>query len=187
MRAPAAASAGVDESTRIEIREATLADVRRLSLVGRATFLETYAETVDGDDVLRYCDEGHSPEAYAGLLREPGARAWLAETLPGRVPVAYLLLTRPDLPGANADDLEVRRVYVLHRYHGRKLGARLLEHAIAAARAAGAARVVLGVYAVNERAIQFYERMGFRRVGRRDFLIGDRVYDDWVVALPLRG
>lgn len=169
----------------IRIREAGAADAARLSLVGRATFLETYAETVDGEDVLEYCAHGHSAAAYRALLAEPRARAWLAETVPGGAPVGYVLLMRPDLPGAGAGDLEVRRLYVLQPYHGRRLGAGLLDAAIAAAREAGAARLLLGVYSVNARAIAFYERMGFVRVGRRDFHIGDRAYDDYVVALPL--
>ena len=177
----------MDRSSNLRIREAGAADVARLSLVGRATFLETYAETVDGDDVVEYCERGHSPEAYAALLREPGARAWLAETAPGGAPVGYVLLTHPDLPGALDGDLEVRRVYVLQPFHGQRLGAELMQRAIDAARAAGAARVLLGVYAVNERALAFYERLGFERIGRRDFHIGTRAYDDYVVALQLRG
>lgn len=171
--------------SRIRIRAAGEADAARLALVGRATFLETYAETVASDDVLEYCEHGHSPAAYRSLLSEPQSRAWLAEVEPAGAPVGYVLLMRPDLPGAATGDLEVRRLYVLSPYQGRRLGVELLLAAIAAARAAGARRLLLGVYSVNERAIAFYERMGFVRVGRRDFMIGDRVYDDYVVALPL--
>lgn len=170
----------------VEIRAAGHLDLERLSLVGRATFLETYAETVDGEDVLRYCEEGHSAAAYAALLREPGARAWLAETVAVRAPVGYVLVTRARLPGTTADDVEVRRLYVLHPYHGRRLGRELLQRAIDAARLAGAARLVLGVYSVNGQALAFYERMGFERIGSYQFHIGERAYDDYVVALRLR-
>lgn len=170
----------------VEIREAGAADLARLSLVGRATFLETYADTVQGEDVLRYCDEGHSADAYAALLREAGARAWLAETAAMRAPVGYVLVMRARLPHTTPDDLEVRRLNVLHRYHGRRLGRELLQRAIDAARAAGAVRLVLGVYSVNGQALAFYERMGFVRIGGYQFHVGERAYDDYVVALWLR-
>ncbi len=169
----------------ITIREAQPADLGRLALIGATTFLETYAETVDGDDLVAHCAKQHSEAKYRELLSATDARAWLAEVQPGRAPVGYLVMTRPDLPAAESGDLEVRRVYVLQRYQGRRVGVRLLNEAIAAARAAGARRLLLGVYSENEPAIAFYTRIGFRRIGTREFSVGAGTYHDYVLALAL--
>jgi diamine N-acetyltransferase len=169
----------------ITIRTATAADADRLALVGAATFLETYAGTVDGDDIVAHCAAAHSPAAYRALLASAGTRAWLAEVDPGAAPVGYVLLTAPDLAAATTGDLEVRRIYVLQRFQGRRLGVRLLNEAIAAAHAAGAQRLLLGVYAINDAALAFYTRCGFRRVGTREFRIRDRDYHDFVLARDL--
>ena len=54
-----------------------------------------------------------------------------------------------------------------------------------AAAAAGAATAWLGVNEENARAIRFYEKHGFVKVGRKHFRLGDRLEDDWVLEHPL--
>ena len=83
------------------------------------------------------------------------------------------------------DDLEIRRIYLLSRFHGGGLGARLMATALEGARDLGAPRVWLGVYDGNARAIAFYGRQGFAPAGRRDFRVGARTYDDLVMARTL--
>ena len=58
-----------------------------------------------------------------------------------------------------------------------------IAEAVNHARAEGASRLLLGVYQGNERALAFYERMGFDKIGTRQFDVGGRIYDDWVLAL----
>jgi ribosomal protein S18 acetylase RimI-like enzyme len=169
----------------ITIRTVDASDAERLALVGAATFLETYAGNVDGGDIVAHAGDAASPAAYRALLGEPGTRAWLAEVAPGRAPVGYALLARPDLPDARPGDLEVRQIYVLAPFQGRRIGVRLLNEAIAAAQAAGARRVLLGVYSVNAGALAFYTRCGFRRVGTREFVIRQTAYHDFVLARDL--
>lgn len=56
---------------------------------------------------------------------------------------------------------ELRRMWLLETYHGRGIGYRLAQELFAFARAAGYERVRLSTSAVQERAIHFYERLGF--------------------------
>ena len=113
------------------IRTCAPGDEIALSLVGQASFLEAFAGAVAGQDVLAHCINQHAVAKYAAWLRDPASRVWLAEVEPGRAPVGYLVLTRPDLPLADigAADIEVKRVYVLHRFQGQRIGARLMEEA----------------------------------------------------------
>jgi len=168
----------------ITVRQALSGDQHALALVGAATFLESYAGVVDGGAIIRHCAERHTPEVYAKALETPGHALWLAEMAPGAAPVGYLHLTSPDLPvETRPDDLEIKRIYVLASLHRSGLGRRFLAEAVAHARAEGCARLLLGVYKNNDRALAFYERMGFETVGTRQFDVGGRVYDDWVLAL----
>lgn len=186
-RSPIARERGAPMTrTEWHFRQAGPADAERLSVLGQATFLETYAETVDGDDIVAHCIADHSPAAYAALLATPGVRAWIVETVPARAPVAFLLLVPATLPGSRPGELEVSRVYVLSRFHGRAIGRELVRRAVAAARDAGAARLLLGVYSRNAQAIGFYERLGFARIGSYEFPMRGRGYHDHVMALALR-
>ena len=170
----------------ITIRPCTPADAARLSVVAAATFIETYAGIVDGDDLVAHCHSTHAPEAYAGLLADPSRRLFLAVMEPGEAPVGFMLMGAPDLPvETGPDDMELTRIYALHRFHGKGLGARLMQTAIDTARAAGKRRLLLAVYSRNDRANAFYRKSGFKQVGERLFHVGVNDYQDWVLALDL--
>ncbi|MCC6492277.1 MAG: GNAT family N-acetyltransferase, partial [Pirellulales bacterium] len=75
--------------------------------------------------------------------------------------------------------------YVLSRFQGAGLGRALVERAKAAAIRRGGRRLLLGVYTGNQRAIDFYRRLGFQTVGARRFRVGDSDNDDLIMALAL--
>ena len=54
--------------------------------------------------------------------------------------------------------------------------------AIDAARARGAQTLWLGVWERNPRAVAFYEKYGFTRVGEHTFMLGDDAQTDWLFA-----
>ncbi len=62
--------------------------------------------------------------------------------------------------------VELRKMYVTSRLRGQGWGRRLLETALAAARADGHARVELETASVLREAIAMYGRYGFKRVAR---------------------
>lgn len=164
------------------VREAGADDISALSLVGAATFLETFAGILAGHGIVDHCGRAHSPAAYAQYFAD-GARAWLAEVPPSGGPIGFGLIARPDLPGARAGDIELKRIYTLSRFHGAGVGAALMEAAVTAA--AGHQRLLLGAYRGNERAIAFYRKNGFEQIGERKFDVGGTLYDDVVLARTL--
>ena len=89
------------------------------------------------------------------------------------------------LADLRTDDLELKRIYLLSRFHGGGTGRRLMQHAVDEARSRGAGRLLLGVYAGNERALAFYARCGYVRVGERRFQVGANTYEDAILALDL--
>jgi diamine N-acetyltransferase len=170
------------------LRRASAADATRLSLLGRATFLESYARLLPAEDILAHTERQHAPEIYAAWLADVRCSAWLAEVAPGGVPVAYLVMTPPDLPLEGVDlqrDLEIRRIYVLHPFQRLGLGQRLMDQVEAAARAVGARRLLLGVYSGNAAALAFYARLGFTQVGTRLFHVGANHYADFILGRDL--
>ena len=169
------------------IREAGLGDEHRLAAVGAASFLETFAGVLSGEDILAHCENQHAATVYEDWLIGGEARLWLAEAEEGRAPVGYLVMTKPDLPLADIGpgDVEIKRIYVLHRFHGDKVGWALMKTAIDAARRTGRSRVLVGVYGRNEQAIAFYKRVGFAVVGERKFKVGSTLHDDLILALTL--
>ena len=164
----------------IAIREASVADAARLSLVADATFLETFAGMIDGEALVAHCAHHHAVDHLRERLGG-GARAWLAE-LDG-APVGYAMLVAPELEAAGPGDIELKKIYLLSRFHGGDTAARLLECVIAGAK--GYSRLLLGVKDDNRRAIGFYAKHGFRQIATRRFDVGGTLYDDVVLARDL--
>ncbi len=173
--------------TRPTVRLCQAGDETALSLVGQATFLEAFAGIIPGGNVVGHCLRQHAVGKYRAWLADPETRIWMAEIEPGAAPVGYLVLTKPDLPVADAGpgDAEVKRVYVLHRFQGAGIGAALMAEARRHAVAHGRRRLLLGVYSRNETAIRFYQKLGYTRVGERSFQVGDGTYHDFILGLAL--
>jgi diamine N-acetyltransferase len=170
----------------VSIRPAQANDTDALALVGQATFLETFSGVLDGTAIIEHCRRAHSASHYSLWLSDPRVTIWLAEAAPGHSPVGYAVVAPPDLPTAdNERDIELKRIYLLGRYHGVGLGKGLLRKAVEHGKLMGAARLLLGVYAGNASAIRFYEQQGFVRVADRQFNVGGRNYNDQVMALSL--
>ena len=164
------------------IREAGAADAAALALIGAATFLETFAGILDGDAVVGHCAAQHNEAAYLAYLAD-GGRAWIAGAQPGGAPIGFALVGKPDLAAALEGDIELKRIYSLSRFHGSGLGAALMKQVLEAAN--GHRRLLLGVYAGNQRALAFYRKQGFADLGTRQFNVGGKLYDDLVLARPL--
>ncbi len=171
------------------LRVAAPGDEQALALVGAASFLETFAGVLDGADILTHCATQHAAPLYAQWLARGDMCLWIAQTTAGAAPVGYAVLAPAALPVADPqpDDLELKRIYLLHRFQGGGLGRRLMQAAIDEARNRAARRLLLGVYARNEKALAFYMRCGFEQVGERRFQVGGNQYEDAVLALPLGG
>jgi ribosomal protein S18 acetylase RimI-like enzyme len=81
--------------------------------------------------------------------------------------------------------LEVKRIYVDAAAHGSGIAGALMGHAVDRARRGGHDWIWLGTNEENARALRFYDKYGFRVVGRRTFSVADSVECDYVLARPV--
>jgi ribosomal protein S18 acetylase RimI-like enzyme len=73
----------------------------------------------------------------------------------------------------------------LHRFQQNGLGHLLVNEILAAARHEGIAELFLKVQKVNQSAIDFYCRNGFRVIGEESFQVGARDHEALVMRLAL--
>jgi ribosomal protein S18 acetylase RimI-like enzyme len=170
----------------LTLRRAVPADAARLSLLGGATFLTSFAHDHPGDAIVAHVADYHSAEWYERLLADPDSAAWILET-DLKAPVGYALLTPPavDCP-TDPDDLELKRIYLLAPFQSGGWGVKLIEAVEAEARARRAKQLYLCVYSVNHAAQRFYARQGFADTGhKQNFRVGDVEYEDLIWVKPL--
>lgn len=173
-------------STQVQytLRACRPGDEQWLALIGAASFLEAFAGFLEGEDIFLHCHKQHSAEKYAAMLADAGTVACVAE-LKG-APVGYALLCAPDLPiPLKPEDIELKRIYLLHRFQGTGIGAALMRWSVETAREHNKGRLLLGVNAENEKAIAFYRRNGFVEAGTRQFLVGNTLNHDLILARDL--
>lgn len=172
--------------TDFKIRPATPDDAQRLAHIGVATFIDSYTADIEGEAMMAHCTHQHSQAVYTAYLSDPAAKAWLIESAETGAPIGYAVTCAPDLPIETvAGDIELKRIYVLSRFHGSGAGKALMETVQSHAQAQRAARLLLGTYQDNHRAVAFYTRIGFETIGTRQFQVGDILYDDIVMGLKL--
>lgn len=166
------------------LRVCTPEDADALSLLGGATFLQSYADVLEGHDIVAHCRKHHAPEVYAKYLSDPSSRCYVAETEPTKSPIGYITLCRPDLPldDIGPSDWELKRFYLLHRFQGQGIGRALMDQAVETTRETGRERLLLGVYGQNHAALRFYTAAGFRQLGERFFTVGSQTHHDFVLG-----
>jgi ribosomal protein S18 acetylase RimI-like enzyme len=101
--------------------------------------------------------------------------------------LGYVHLVSGTTPAAvqGPSPLELKRLYVARGFHGQGVAQALMDAALEAARAKGAETLWLGVWERNSRALGFYYKYGFTRVGEHTFVLGDDRQTDWVLARSL--
>jgi diamine N-acetyltransferase len=168
----------------LTLRRAVPADAAKLSLVGGASFLESFADDHPGDDLVNHVRDRHSVATYQTWLSDPAFALWIVEERLG-APVGYAMLGPGELAGAVVGDFEIKRIYVLRRWHGGGFGKRLFHKCFEEARKRGGTRLLLAVYTANQLAQHFYTRQGMSVIGETVFVVGETEFTDLVMAMDL--
>ena len=179
----------------IHIRPATVADAARLSRLGATTFRETFEGANTPEDMARYLAEAFTPERQAAEIADTAGVVLLAEHREAAGEgqgdaaelVGYAHLVAGPAPAAvqGPAPMELKRLYVARAWHGQRVAQALMDATIEAARGRGAGTLWLGVWEQNPRAVAFYAKYGFTRVGEHTFVLGADAQTDWLLARPL--
>jgi diamine N-acetyltransferase len=170
----------------ISISKAAAADAATIQLIGKQTFLETFAQHNTEADMQKYLEENFAMEKVSTELGNPDSLFYIAWE--DNTPVGYLKLnvgnTQTELK--NDDSLEIERIYVLSSYHGKKVGQLLYDKAVEVALTQDKSYIWLGVWEENTRAIGFYAKNGFVAFDKHIFVLGNDEQIDIMMKKVLR-
>jgi ribosomal protein S18 acetylase RimI-like enzyme len=169
----------------MQIRIATSSDVTLLAELGARTFADSFAADNTPDDMAAYLAKSFSPKKQATELAEPGTAFLIAED--DGHPLGYTRLREGNVPGCvtGRHPVEIVRLYSVKEMIGRGVGAALMQACLEEARNRGCDVIWLDVWEKNLRAIAFYRKWGFEKVGEQGFQLGDDLQTDWLMACPL--
>lgn len=165
----------------LEIRAADSRDAAALSALAARTFPDACPPDLPREAIEAFIASELSEEAFAGLLADPYRNRILLALVDGE-PAGYSLcllgkgVLDPAMlrPGrVEEGDAYLSKCYAESAHRGTGLAGALIEAAAEdAARAGEAPRLVLGTHEGNVRAQRFYKKHGFKKAGRRAFLVG---------------
>jgi diamine N-acetyltransferase len=157
------------------------------SLAGLAarTFEDTFGPDNHPADTAAYLAANFTPARIGAELADELNRYLIAEV--ERRPAGYAKLRWSDAPPEVIAKraLSLTRIYVAQEWLGHGVGAALMQRCLDEARSMGADMLWLGVWERNARAIAFYEKWQFVKVGEQDFVLGSDRQTDWVMARPV--
>lgn len=166
--------------TDVRVTEAAPRHAQTVQALVEQTFRDTYAEHNTDADMEQYVAENFSLQHIKTELDDPTIFYLLLETASNPAGYAKLKWAEPENAAlANSPNLELCRFYIDQPYHGQGLAQTLMQACIQQTRAQQGRGIWLGVWSQNHRAIRFYSKEGFEKVGSQVFVLGKDVqYDD---------
>jgi ribosomal protein S18 acetylase RimI-like enzyme len=168
------------------IRKATPDDAGALAALAAVTFPLACPPSSSPEDISAHLANTLSERHFRGYLADPDITILVLDS--GYRLNGYSLLVNrpaadPDVASALTllPSVEVSKCYVHPEHHGLGAAAELMHATLQAAADAGGAGAWLGVNSQNARAIRFYEKSGFRKVGTKSFQLGSTVEHDFVL------
>jgi len=149
-------------------------DAKLLTDLSYTTFWDAFAHHPKNapDDLAHYMRQAFSIEQISEELADERNIFLVAHI--GEKPAGYAKLiieSRED--GITAErPIELSRLYSHQEYLGKGVGQNLMDACFELARAGGHDVMWLGVWEFNPRAQRFYEKNGFRSVGKHTFQLG---------------
>ena len=147
--------------SKIKVRKVDPLEIEKLQNIGRQTFVETFSSHNFESDMEIYLNENLSLDKLKSEFKKPGSEYYFAEI--DNLIVGYLKLNRGSAQTEATIDnaMEIERIYVLKKFHGKQVGQLLYNKAQQIAESNSADFLWLGVWEKNPRAIRFYQKNGF--------------------------
>ncbi len=163
------------------IRKATTDDCQLINSLADVVFRETYKDILSPEQMEYMMTWMYSPDNLRKQMEEEGQVYFIA-SLDDEI-CGYLSVEQQD-----EDLFHLQKIYVLPTFQGRGVGNYLFEQAVAYIRQVHPDSPCLMELNVNRnnKALQFYEHKGMRKLREGDFHIGNGFYmNDYIMGLDI--
>jgi GNAT superfamily N-acetyltransferase len=161
-------------------RPATAGDQASIAALMMQVWLHTYALQGINDAIARYVLSEFAPAKVRANLASAETHCIVAE-VDGHIVGVALLVIAAECPVTGETFPELDRLYVQEHFTGQGIGSSLLNLCIEHCKSLPASRLWLTVNAKNQRAVAFYERRDFAKVGTTDFILGNERHSNHVL------
>lgn len=156
-----------------QLHQCSVADVDELRAVSIETYTDTFGEFNSDENMRIYLEDAYNREKLTAELAETNSQFFFMKE--NNETVGYLKLNLGNAQTEYIGDnlLEVERIYVRTAFLRNGYGTKLIQTAEEIARELGVKGMWLGVWEHNQRALNFYSKMGFRHISQHSFFMAD--------------
>jgi len=169
-----------------KIIEADASHAAIIATIGKKSFRNAFGHLFRSkEELFEYLEFTYEPIKLAKSIRKEN-NVYLLAFSEGE-PVGFSKIKKHSLNDqieAGAQ-IELQKIYVLPEHHGKGVGTALLKEVKNLAKEISPDYIWLDTYISNEKAIRFYEKNGFRKMGNYYFTIGTQTFEYYVMGLPV--
>ncbi len=163
-----------------------LIDAESMSELGAKSFLESHLTSATQKDLDDYIRNTYTKERFVKEL-EDSRNLFRIATIGERIAGYSKIVPNTSRPGiTQTNSCKMERLYVLEEFIPQKIGQLLFDECLELAKAENQSGIWLNVWTGNPRAIRFYEKQGFSKVGDTMFKISaTHSNPNYLLWLPL--
>ncbi|HEY6505488.1 MAG TPA: GNAT family N-acetyltransferase [Chitinophagaceae bacterium] len=170
----------------LQIIRAGVANAAQIATVGKKSFRRSFEHLFNSrEELFEYLEHTYDPVKLAKSLRKENNFYFLAWLNGEVVGFAKVKLNSLNDQIESIAQMELQKIYVLPEKHGYGVGTALMNEVKNLAREVCPDYIWLDTHTSNEKAIGFYEKNGFNKIGKYYFTIGTQVFEYHLMALPV--
>lgn len=174
------------ESQELKIIKILPEDNHKLLKIGRETFYNSFGPPHNTEqNIQHYLNEKFTLEKITNEILQPQSQFFFVMHHDQIIGYVKLNSGTAQTEVVKGNSIEIERIYVTNSYQGKGVGQYIFDEAVKIAKEKQAAFLWLGVWDRNKRAIQFYERNGFKIFDKHTFMLGSDKQTDIMMKLVL--
>ena len=169
----------------IIIRKANQSDVKKLSVLYKTVYIQTYGKEGVSDEFANFITNQFSIERLGNIILNHSTKIIVAEYKNNLIGVAEIEFDK-QCPINNIVEAELNKLYILEWFSGQGVGYQLIQEAEKIVISKGIKKMWLWVLITNERAISFYEKQNYKWIGNASFQMETNNYENKVMLKELK-
>jgi len=167
------------------LQKAGIESLNILTDLMKNTFIQAYQDIHTKENIEAYCSENFTNEIATNILSSLMYTCIIA--FKESVPLGFFILKDKECPyKLNYESLELQQLYILKSEYNTRLGKRLFLHAMKIAQNSSKKYLWLCVSDTNNRALSFYKKMGFKKIGPgKDLIVGTHKLSSSIMTYQL--
>jgi len=170
----------------ITIIRADVSQAATIATIGKKSFRYAFEHLFKcKEELFKYLQYAYDPFKLTRSIRKEN-NMYLLAWVEG-VPVGFAKIKKYSLNEQieSISQMELQKIYVLQEYQGKGVGTKLMKEIKNITNALCPDYIWLDTYISNDRAITFYEKNGFVKIGKDYFTIGSQTFEYFIMGLPV--